>query len=384
MQRNLSAPEGFDTVIQTFLVDIEASFPEFSDRLPVLPLTEESVDTLFKHCVSVYPKVAFDILSKNEAIFQDAGVFFFPKCNFQDIFHATGVTACTKEAIWNHLRIVLMKVISTVENDTSALFTQENFDSMDFAHMKSSLEEVVMKLTAGLAEIEPGGEVGGEQKETSSDSEEEDDKPFSMKGAEALLNKVSGAMDGTIGKIAKDLAQDITREFDIDDHFTSGSPMNNPMSLISSLFSDPDKIGKIVQSIGSTLQSKMSNGDIDSEQIMKEAADIISNFGEVEGMGNLKNIFNMFNPQAKTRPTSGADIDQPHALVQQDHRDPTLSMKERLKKRLEAKRQAEAAAIAKRILQERESATTNAEVEKWAKELMDEEVSKPSGKDRKG
>jgi hypothetical protein len=41
---------------------------------------------------------------------------------------------CTKEAIWNHLRMVLMKVISTVENDTSALFTQENFDSMDFAH----------------------------------------------------------------------------------------------------------------------------------------------------------------------------------------------------------------------------------------------------------
>jgi hypothetical protein len=38
------------------------------------------------------------------------------------------------------------------------------------------LEEVVMK-TAGLAESEPGSEVGGEQK-TSSDSEEEDDKPF--------------------------------------------------------------------------------------------------------------------------------------------------------------------------------------------------------------
>jgi hypothetical protein len=58
----------------------------------------------------------------------------------------------------DHLRMVLMKVISTVENDTSALFTQENFDSMDFAHMKSSLE-VVMKLTAGLAEVNRG-EVG--------------------------------------------------------------------------------------------------------------------------------------------------------------------------------------------------------------------------------
>jgi hypothetical protein len=42
---------------------------------------------------------------------------------FQDYFHATGVTACTK-AIWNHLRMVLMKVISTVENDTS-LYARE-------------------------------------------------------------------------------------------------------------------------------------------------------------------------------------------------------------------------------------------------------------------
>jgi hypothetical protein len=41
---------------------------------------------------------------------------------------------------------------------------------------------------------------------------------------------------------------------------------------------------------------------------MKEAADIICNFGEVEGMGTSKH-FNMFNPQAKTRPTSGANID---------------------------------------------------------------------------
>jgi hypothetical protein len=96
--------------------------------------------------VSQFTWVAFDILSEEqEAIFRTPGSFF-SKMQFQDIFFRHRVTACTKEAIWNHLRMVLMKVISTVENDTSALFTQENFDSMDFAHMKSSLEEVVMKL----------------------------------------------------------------------------------------------------------------------------------------------------------------------------------------------------------------------------------------------
>jgi hypothetical protein len=49
---------------------------------------------------------------------------------------------------------------------------------------------------------------------------------------------------GTVGKIGIWLRISLT-QFDIDDHFTSGSPMNNPMSLISSLFSDPDKVGRL-------------------------------------------------------------------------------------------------------------------------------------------
>jgi hypothetical protein len=70
-------------------------------------------------------------------------------------------------------------------------------------------------------------------------------------GAEALLNKVSGAMDAPLERSPGSGSGYHSLEFDIDDHFTSSSPMNNPMSLISSLFSDPDKSGKIVQSIGS-------------------------------------------------------------------------------------------------------------------------------------
>jgi hypothetical protein len=85
----------------------------------------------------------------------------------------------------------------------------------------------------------------------------------------------------------------------------------------------------------------------------------------------------MFNPQAKTRPTSGANID--HALVQQDHRD---LLHEEIEETTRSKRQAEAAAIAENSTRE----NLQPQMQRWknGQELMDEEVSKPSEKMGRG
>jgi hypothetical protein len=120
----------------------------------------------------------------------------------------------------------------------------------------------------------------------------------------------------------------------------------------------------------------MSNRDIDSERIMKEAADII-NFGEVEGMGNLKNILICSILRQRQDQQAG----QISTTLLFNRIIVTYSMK-RLKKRLEPRDKQRLQPL-RREFYKRESATTNAEVEKWARAYGRGSV-KALGKDRKG
>ena len=88
--------------------------------------------------------------------------------------------------------------------------------------------------------------------------------------------------NGPIGKLAKDIANNLDLE-----------KMNNPMELLTSLCSGDLKnnnLMSLINSVGSELQDKINNNEINQEELMKDASNIMGNFSGLFNENNVPNV----------------------------------------------------------------------------------------------
>ena len=84
--------------------------------------------------------------------------------------------------------------------------------------------------------------------------------------------------EGPIGKLAKDIANDI----DLND-------FSNPTELLSSLCSgnlEDNKLMSLINTVGGKLQNKLNTNDINQEDLMKDASNIVNSFSTMFNNGN--------------------------------------------------------------------------------------------------
>ena len=99
---------------------------------------------------------------------------------------------------------------------------------------------------------------------------------------------------GKIGKIAVELAEETAKALNIDE---------NPNSMMD-LLKDPTKLMNIVKNMGDKLEERMKSGEIDENEIMNEGIDMMKKMKDIPGMGDMGNLFKMFenfdlNPSQK-------------------------------------------------------------------------------------
>ena len=90
---NVEMPEQFVKIMNDFLTDILNTFPEYNkDNLSESEISilnkDMSNNDLFLYCCSVYPARFFDILYKNEDMFENEEIntCFFTGYGFQTFF----------------------------------------------------------------------------------------------------------------------------------------------------------------------------------------------------------------------------------------------------------------------------------------------------------
>ncbi len=93
-------------------------------------------------------------------------------------------------------------------------------------------------------------------------------------------------MDGKLGALAKEIAEETAQEMDIDIE-DSG----NINDVFKKLFKNPTKLMSLVQNVGSKIDKKLKDGNIKESELIEEATELIKKMKDTPGMGNLQEMF---------------------------------------------------------------------------------------------
>ena len=298
-------PSNFRVLVSDFTRDLSVAFPEYShmwDKWGHEDATDDELETLFRFCSKVYPARFFDILYQNEDIFvegSDQDVYFFPNMSFRLIFNSDGLSENSKKIIWKYLQLMLFTIVGSIDDKNNFGDTADLFAGIDENELQTKLNETMKNLT-GFFENIPTPESSTNEGENQESSTNEGD-PFTnmfknmpniagMPDISNLQDTLKTLFEGKIGALAKEMAEDIAEDFkdvlgnDIDN-------VTNPQDVIKQLMKNPAKISKLIKTVSSKLDTKMKDGSIYKDEIMKEAGDMMSQMKQMGGMDNMKEMF---------------------------------------------------------------------------------------------
>lgn len=131
------------------------------------------------------------------------------------------------------------------------------------------------------------GDTGKGEGETNASSDNK--KQPEMPNPETIHEHISKLLNGNIGALAKEIAEETAKDFDLGIDMENGENINMS-NVFQKLFKNPGKLMNMVKSVGAKLDDKFKKGDIKESEIMKEASDLLSNMKNMPGMGDLSSM----------------------------------------------------------------------------------------------
>lgn len=321
--------EEFNKIITDFTKDLETTFPELSEKFSTIDFEE-----YHNYCVNEYPPKFFQILYENDDMF-DEPTMLLPGIDFSVLMKDESLSESSKKAIWKYLQLVLFCVcnqddVSEKFGDTNLLFQAINEEDLHkkIADTMEEMKHVFTDISFGenmtnedvnfdisqnvfkkMAEIfgdisgnplNEDGELPEEMKEMfekmKSEMEEEMKNSTDASGASAssgtnpfasfldpdkMGDHLSSLMDGKIGMMAKEIAEEATKEFS--DAYGEVSQDE----LLKQMLKNPGKILNLVKNIGGKLEEKIKSGEYKESELMEEAQELM---GKMKDMPGLKQM----------------------------------------------------------------------------------------------
>ena len=299
-------PEDFYKIIDDFVNDMITTFPEYEalirkwwkvkdysqiedleDREKCM-LADKYKKSLFvyRHCSKVYPERFFDILYKNAEIYlpsADINTEFLPGIVFKQLW-TDDISDSTKETIWKYLQLILFSVVGSIDDKEKFGDCAKLFEAINEDELKAKLEATLAEMQ-GLFSTEAGN---SETRDTSSDAETsgKGGLPSGLPSAEELHGHINEMMEGKLGKLAMELAEETANELDLD--------MNDAKSatdVFQKLFKNPGKLMGMVKTVGSKLDQKLKSGEIKESELMEESKELLNKMKNMPGMDNIEKMF---------------------------------------------------------------------------------------------
>jgi hypothetical protein len=274
---NSQIPTEFTKIIYDLVNDILTTFPEYMDGLDadLFNIKEtkdkDSIEQVYNHVKRVIPERFFDILYKNEEIFDDDKIntMFLPGIEFKNIWKSD-ISENTKGTVWKYLQLILFTIIGKVDSQDSFGDAAKLFESINEGELKQKLEDTLGNLQNML---------------------DSDEGPIDVSGVDQLPNSeqvhdhISGLLDGKLGKLAKEIAEETAAELNFD---AEGATSVN--DVFQSLFKNPGKLMNLVKNVGGKLDDKIKSGEIKESEIMEEASGLLGKMKDVPGMGDIQSM----------------------------------------------------------------------------------------------
>ena len=333
------------SIVIDFTTDLSKVFPEYAfmwERW--LTADDAEYEKLNQHFIAVFPDKFFDIMNSNSEIFHansETNTMFLPDVDFKLLFNCDGVSENTKTAMWKYLQLILFTVVGSIKDASHFGDAMNLLESMDETDLQSKMQETIDGLGDffkgfGQSDSQSDSQSGSDsQSDNQSDESSSSSAPFKLPKPEVLREHMKTLMDGKLGKLAKELTEEFTE--DLKDVFSENDSSKSIKDLMAQIMKDPKKLMTIMKKITDKLQTKMKNGDISQDELMKEVSGLVEKFKEMGGGDDIMKTFTS-GPFAKMfKGMAGQGQGQ---MPSSKH----SAMKERLRRKMEEKKLREAQA----------------------------------------
>lgn len=278
----------FSKILIDFLNDLVLTFPEKKDTLhkdlkiihnhnneSTIDL-ESALKNIYEYCQGFYPERFFDILYQNSDIFKDSSmnICFLPDLDFVELWKLD-ISDNTKKTIWKYIQLILFSVITNVKNDNSFGDTAKLFEAIGETEFKNKITETMEEMQEVF-------------KNTASDLS--GINVNNLPNPNEIHDHINELMDGKLGNLAKEIANDTAANLDIDPENIS-----NVGDVFQKLFKDPGKLMGIVKNVGSKLDEKMKSGELKESELIQEATEMMQKMQNLPGMDKMSDIFSKMN-----------------------------------------------------------------------------------------
>jgi hypothetical protein len=350
-----TVPPNFRSLISDFANDLTVTFSDYSylwSKWSDPETSDVEVKSLFEHCLKVFPERFFDIIYQNDDMFKpdsEVNTYFLPNVSFKFLFNCDDVTETTKKAMWKYLQLVLFTIVGGIKDKTNFGDTMNMFQGIDENELQDKLKETMGGITDFFSNMDNFMNKPTEENTSEQPNEEPTREHFrnmfenmNMPNMENIQDHLKRLFDGKIGKLAQEMAEELSGEFtdlvgeDIKD-------ATNTQDVIKKLMKNPKKIMDLMKRVGGKLDSKMKSGEISREELMKEAGDIL---GKMKDMGGQDQFNEMFKNMAKSMGGLGKNMKlDTNAL---DRMTKQASMRDKMKSKMEQKKKMQSDEIEKR------------------------------------
>ena len=290
-------PEEFKKVLRDFVCDLKTTFPEYdaliskwwkspssfsniedaNEREIAIEKAENvSFNFVFNFCKKKLPPRFFDILYQNAEMFEEESAIdteFLPHIYFKNLWQFD-LSEKTRETIWKYLQLLMFSIVGSLDDKNAFGETAKMFEAINENDFKSKLHETLGKMQDLFNDF--------------GDSSSEDGSNLNMgdiPNANDLHERITGMMDGKLGKLAREIAEETASNLNIDmDNVT------DMKDVFQNLMKNPTKLMGLVKNVGDKLDSKMKSGEIKESELLAEATEMMHKMKDIPGMDNIQSL----------------------------------------------------------------------------------------------
>ena len=164
----------------------------------------------------------------------------------------------------------------------------------------------------------------------SSNNKSSNNNDYNIPDKDELFSHINKLINGKIGSLAKEIAEETTKDMDIDTE-----NITDVNDVLKGFMKNPTKLLGLISKISNKINSKMKDGSLKESELLEEATSIFKNMKDMPGMGNFNDIFKSMNLD-QFMPKGGKI--NPGAFQNMMEQNVKMSqMKERMRKKAENK-----------------------------------------------
>jgi len=249
--------EKFTQIIGDFKKDLLITFPELAPKFITTDLE------MYAHCYDMYPKLFFQLLYENDSLFE-AECFLLPNIDFTILMKDGSLTEKSRRTIWKYLQLILFCVVEKLHNSESFGDSSKIFEAVKEEDLHKKIAETMEGMKDFFTDISNSGD--------SSDN---------FIDPENLKSHLDGLMNGKIGSLAKEIAEE------------ASASIGDQKEFMETVMKNPTKILSLVKDIGSKLEDKIKKGDVKQSELLEEATEIMDKIKDIPGLKQMMSKMGM-------------------------------------------------------------------------------------------